>query len=48
MLWVLKRTVSSVSMRGSFGRPKHMFKLKGKEINAILGVQLSLSGPMHV
>ena len=32
MLWVLKRTVS-------FDHSKHMFKLMGKEINAILGAQ---------
>ena len=33
MFWVLK---------SSFGHPKHMFKLIGKEINAILGSQTSL------
>ena len=32
-LWVLKRTVS---MRGSFERPKHMFKLMGKMIVTLL------------
>ena len=39
MLWVLKRTVS---MKGSFGHPKHMFNLMGKEINAILCAQTIL------
>ena len=37
MLWVLKRTGD-----GSFEHPKHMFKLIGKEINAILGAQTIL------
>ena len=35
MLRVLKRTIS-------FEHPKHMFKLVGKEINAILGAQTIL------
>ena len=36
MLWVLKRTIS---MRWFFWAPKHMFKLMGNEINAVLGAQ---------
>ena len=32
---------------GSFEHPKHMFKLMGKEINAILEAQTILSGPMY-
>ena len=39
LLWVLKRTVS---MRRFFGAPIHMFKVMGKEINAILGAQTIL------
>ena len=39
MLWVLKRTVS---MRRFFEHTKHMFKLMGKEINAILSAQTIL------
>ena len=39
MLWVPKRTVSMIRF---FEHPKHMFKLKGKEINAILGLQTIL------
>ena len=38
MLWVLKRMFSM----SSFEHPKHMFKLMGKEINAILGVRAIL------
>ena len=43
MLWVLKRK------DGSFEHPKHMFKLMGEEINAILGAvhKLSISEPMQ-
>ena len=37
-MWVLKR--------GSFEYTKHMFKLMGKEINAILCAKISLSGSM--
>ena len=37
MLWVLKRTVSM--RRVFFEHPKHMIKLMGKKINAILGAQ---------
>ena len=40
MLWVLKRTIS---MRRSFEHPKHMFRLMGKEMNAILGAVLRLN-----
>ena len=40
VLWVLKRTVS---MTGSFEHPKLLFKLIGKEINAILGAQTILN-----
>ena len=36
MLWVLKRTVS---LRRFFEHTKHIYKLMGKEINAILGTQ---------
>ena len=43
MLWVLKRPVS---MRRFFEHQKQMFKLMGKEINAILGAQTIISGPM--
>ena len=39
MLQVLKRTVS---MRGFLEHPKHMLKLMGKEIYAILGAQTIL------
>ena len=37
MLWVLKKN------NGSFEHPKHMFKLMGKEMNAILGAQIILT-----
>ena len=36
MLWVLKELSQ---WDGSFEHPKHMFKLMGKGINAILGAQ---------
>ena len=39
MIWVLKRTFS---MKRFFQSHKHMLKLMGKEINAILGVQTFL------
>ena len=35
-----------LSRDGSFEHPKHMFKLMGKEMNANLGPQTILSGPM--
>ena len=41
MLWVLKRTVS---MRRGFLSTQNTFKLKGNEINAILGAQTILIG----
>ena len=40
MLWLLKRTASQCD--GSFEHPKHMFKLIGKVVNAILGAQTIL------
>ena len=39
MFWVLKKPSL---WDGSFEHPKHMFKLTGKEINAILGAQTIL------
>ena len=42
MLWVLKR---NVSMRRFFEHPKHMFKLIGKKIIAILRLKNVLTWP---
>ena len=41
-------TQRTVSMRGSFEHPKHMFKLMGKKIVTILRYKISFSGSMKM